>query len=103
MEDAERFKDCIRLECVCLVCSKISPFFGLVVEAGGNTAHNCPSCNAAFFGRCYSSSYAADIANIRIFMYFTIMVNIESRHSLMTSTISLSSTPQRCEGYVLLL
>ena len=51
MDDGERFKDCIKLECVCLVCSKISPFLGVVGDTAGNTGHNCPSCNADFFGR----------------------------------------------------
>ena len=56
MDDGERFKDCLKLECVCGACRANSAFTGLL-GGGGTSGLNCPSCGAIFYGR----NNAADV------------------------------------------
>ena len=51
MDDGERFKECMKLQCVCAACRKESSFCGLIDDVTGLSGLNCPSCKAAFYGR----------------------------------------------------
>jgi hypothetical protein len=50
MDDGERFKDCIKLKCICTACRKETSFSGLITDSG-SSGLNCPSCGAIYFGR----------------------------------------------------
>ena len=50
MDDAERFRDCLKLECVCAACKTQGAFPGLLTDKG-TSGLNCPACGALFYGR----------------------------------------------------
>jgi len=120
MEDAERFKSCIKLTCVCSSCGADEPFAGALgdttsaskatakVNAASTSGLNCPSCGAMYLGRsgpadCYSylSNRVTLLVRECVKKYYDCWLTCDDssckRHTMQQSVLGYACT-EDCHG-----
>ena len=107
MDDAERFKGCVKLTYVCSSCREEHPFAGTFTSAGASGL-NCTACGAMFLGRagpadCYSylSNRVTLLVRESVRRYYDCWLSCDDasckRHTMQQSVTGYACT-EDCHG-----
>ena len=108
MDDTERFKDCLKLTCVCSSCRQEAPFAG-AFSSTGVSGLNCPGCGAMYLGRsgpadCYSylSNRVTLLVRECVRRYYDCWLTCDDsscrRHTMQQSVLGYACCSEDCHG-----